>query len=191
MDPICLNRNDALVLVDVQRDFCPGGALPVAGGDEVIPVLNRWIEAARQQHARVVASRDWHPEQHVSFEEQGGPWPPHCVQGSRGAEFHPDLRLPDDAEIISKGIRPDRDNYSAFDRTALAAELQKADVERVFVGGLAQDVCVRQTVLDARRAGFEVHLIEDATRPVDPEKGELTLQEASAAGVKLETTDDA
>lgn len=186
-----MNAHDALVLVDVQNDFCPGGALAVEGGDRVVEVLNRWIERATRDHARVVASRDWHPPQHVSFREQGGPWPSHCLQETEGAAFHPALELPEDAEIVSKGMRQDADNYSAFDNTGLAEELRRAGVERVWLGGLAQDVCVRQTALDARKAGFEVHLIEDATRPVDPQQGEAALREMQAAGVMLETTDDA
>src|ERR1041385_8482774 len=102
-----LGPADALIVVDVQNDFCPGGALAVAGGDEVIPVLNAWIKAAKGAGAIIVASRDWHPANHVSFYERGGPWPKHCVQNTRGAKFHPLLKLPPAARVISKGTAPD------------------------------------------------------------------------------------
>ena len=188
MDPLFLNADDALLIVDVQKDFLPGGSLAIETGEEVVGVLNRWIQAARECGAKIIASRDWHPPGHTSFKQQGGPWPVHCLQDTEGAEFHPDLQLPDDAEVVSKGMRPDRDNYSPFDNTGLADELRRQGVQRVFIGGLAQDVCVRQTALDARRAGFEVHLIEDATRPVDPKKGECAVDEMREAGVFVERT---
>jgi len=189
MDPTFLNSNDALLIVDVQKDFCPGGALPVAEGDTIVPVLNRWIEAAQQKGAKIVASRDWHPPKHCSFEEQGGQWPEHCVQDTAGAEFHPDLRLPPEAEIISKGMRPDQDNYSAFDRTPLADELRHQGVERIFVGGLALDVCVRESALDARKGGFEVHLIRDGAKPIDDAAGAKAIEDMRAAGIFVDQTD--
>ena len=181
-----LHQGDALLVVDVQRDFCPGGALPVEGGDRVVPVLNAWIEAAERAGALIVASRDWHPPGHVSFEARGGPWPPHCVQDSEGAELHPELRLPKDAILLSKGQSKHRDAYSAFDDTGLEHLLRERDVERVFVGGLAQDVCVRATTLDALRHGFETHLLVDATLPVDPRVGERALREMEAEGAHLQ-----
>jgi len=181
-----LGRGDALLVVDVQPDFCPGGALAVPGGDEVIPVLNRWIAAARARGVLVYASRDWHPTQHLSFEAQGGPWPPHCVQDTPGAAYHPALALPEDAVKIAKGTRLDRDQYSAFDGTGLAEHLRRAGVERLWVGGLAQDVCVRASVLDACKEGFAVHLIASATRPVEPEAGEEALREMREAGARVE-----
>jgi nicotinamidase/pyrazinamidase len=181
-----LQPGDALVVVDVQNDFCPGGALPVAEGDQVVPVLNRWIESAREGGACVVASRDWHPPGHVSFRERGGPWSTHCVQGTRGAAFHPELRLPPDTRVVSKGTALDRDAYSAFAGTGLAEWLRGRGVGRVWVGGLAQDVCVRATVLDALKEGFEVHLVRDATRPVDPGRVRATIEELGAAGCMVE-----
>jgi nicotinamidase/pyrazinamidase len=182
-----LSSRDALIVVDVQNDFCPGGLLAVEGGDGVVPVLNRWVEYASQGGAMVVASRDWHPLHHVSFKERGGIWPEHCVQGSPGAEFHPELKLPEEAITVSKGVALDKDNYSAFDDTGLAARLHEAGVSRVWVGGLAQDVCVRATVLDALAEGFEVYLIEDATRPVDLEPGDgaRAVEEMRRAGARL------
>lgn len=185
-----LSQHDALLVVDVQNDFCPGGALAVPEGDQVVPVLNEWIRAAGEAGVPVVASRDWHPAGHCSFAEQGGPWPVHCVQDTEGAAFHPDLGLPADALVISKGQAPERDNYSAFDDTGLADMLRERGVERVWVGGLAQDVCVRATVLDACEAGFETHLVADATRPVDvePGDGERALEAMRAAGARIEAT---
>jgi nicotinamidase/pyrazinamidase len=183
-----LRRTDALIIVDVQNDFCPGGALPIEEGDRVVPVLNRWIEVAGESGARIVASRDWHPADHISFRERGGPWPAHCVQNTRGAELRSDLTLPENVLLLSKGTTPDRDDYSDFEMTGLADELKKNGVRRVWVGGLAQDVCVRATVLDALKEGFEVHLIKDATRPVNavPGAGPRALEEMRAAGCVIE-----
>jgi nicotinamidase/pyrazinamidase len=181
---------DALILVDVQIDFCPGGALPIQDGDAVIPVLNRWIAAAVQAGVPVYYSCDWHPPGHVSFRESGGQWPRHCVQNSDGARFHPDLQRPDSAIIVSKGVRLDRDQYSAFDETGLAADLRKRGVTRIWVGGLAQDVCVRATVLDARREGFETIVIADATRPVTPSGGQTANEDMGRAGARFETTEE-
>jgi len=183
-----LQHGDVLVVVDVQVDFCPGGALPIERGDEVVPVLNRWIATAVRTGVPVYPSRDWHPNRHVSFIGFGGPWPPHCLQDSEGARFHPDLRLPDSTVIVTKGVRLDRDQYSAFDETGLAAELRARGVKRVWVGGLAQDVCVRATALDARREGFETMLIVDGTRPVTQAGGEAANEEMRRAGVRFETT---
>ena len=180
-----LRSGDALIIVDVQNDFCPGGALPIERGDEVIPVLNRWIDAAVAVGVPIYASRDWHPAGHLSFHERGGPWPPHCVQDSDGARFHPALRLPSSAIKITKGTRFDQDQNSAFDQTGLATQLRHDGVRRLWVGGLAQDVCVRATVLDGLRAGFEVQLIPDASRPVTREGGEQALREMRQAGAQL------
>ncbi len=183
-----LIQGDALLVVDVQKDFCPGGALAVPEGDAVVPVLNRWIEAARDAGIPVYASRDWHPDNHISFEERGGPWPPHCIQGTEGASFHPDLALPEQTSLISKGTDPDREQYSAFDGTGLGERMREDGVKRVWIGGLAQEVCVRASVLDALREGFEVHLLCPGTRPVDahPGDGERALEEMKEAGAILE-----
>jgi nicotinamidase/pyrazinamidase len=172
MNPLALGPSDALIIVDVQNDFCPGGALPVPDGDRVVPILNRWIDAARTGGALVVGSRDWHPQEHISFRQRGGPWPPHCVQGTEGAAFHPDLQLPADARIVSKGTDPERDAYSAFGGGPLAEDLRRRGVRRLWVGGLAEDYCVRATALDGLKAGFEVHLIADAVRAVNVHPGD-------------------
>lgn len=177
---------DALLIVDVQNDFCPGGALPIAEGDKVVPVLNEWIAAAREQGVPVYASQDWHHETHLSFAPQGGPWPVHCVQGTPGAAFHPELDLPDNTIVVTKGARFDKDQYSAFDETGLEHELKKRGVKRLWIGGLAQDVCVKATALDAARHGFETHVILAATRPVSEEGGAGALKEMRAAGVAIE-----
>jgi len=185
-----LSAGDALIVVDVQIDFCPGGALPIDRGDEVVAVLNRWILAAEEAGIPIVASRDWHPEHHLSFTEAGGQWPVHCVQNSAGAQWHPELRLPPSAIVVTKGDRRDRDQYSAFDETGLANELGERRVRRVWIGGLAQDVCVRATVLDARALGFETIVIADGTRPVTREGAARANDDMRRAGARFETTDD-
>ncbi|MBV8775441.1 MAG: isochorismatase family protein, partial [Deltaproteobacteria bacterium] len=154
--PQVFQRGDALIIVDVQNDFCPGGALPIKGGDQVIPVLNRCIEAALISQVPIYASRDWHPRDHISFKQQGGPWPPHCIQDSEGAQFHPDLQLPSTVVKITKGVRFDQDQNSIFDATGIANYFRLKRVKRLWVGGLAEDVCVLATVLDARRNDFDV-----------------------------------
>ncbi|MBS3800209.1 MAG: nicotinamidase [Thioalkalivibrio sp.] len=179
-----LQTGDALLVIDMQNDFCPGGALAIADGDQVIPVLNRWLEAARKDGIPVYASRDWHPLEHPSFEAQGGPWPPHCLQDSPGARFHADLELPPDVIKVTKGVRFDQDQYSAFDQTGLATEFRNKGVARVWIGGLAQDVCVAASAIDARNEGFEVRLIAEATRPVTVEGGREALQRMKEAGVE-------
>lgn len=183
-----LRPGDALLIVDVQRDFCPGGALPIPQGDRVIAPLNRWSAAARDAAVPVYASRDWHPVHHPSFQENGGTWPAHCLQDSDGARFHPDLVLPGEAIVVTKGTRFDKDQYSAFDETGFATELRARGVRRLWVGGLAQDVCVRATVLDARRQGFDVIVIEDGTLPVTAEGGTCARDDMRQAGVVFETT---
>jgi len=183
-----LNSSDALVIADVQNDFCPGGALPVPEGDRVVPVLNRWIEQARRAGAMIVASRDWHPPDHVSFAAQGGPWPMHCVRDTPGAAFHPQLGLPDDAVIINKGTDPESEAYSAFQGTDLAQRLEASGVRRLWVGGLALDYCVRATVLGGLEARFDVHLIGDAVRAVNlsPDDGRNAVKRMKSAGARIE-----
>ncbi len=183
--PNPFSPGDALIVVDVQRDFCPGGSLAIEQGDAVVPVLNEWIGRAAEAGVPVVASRDWHPADHLSFKPQGGPWPVHCVEESEGAGFHPDLQLPDDVLVVTKGDRTDRDQYSAFDATGLADDLKARGTKRVWIGGLAEDVCVRATALDAARAGFETRVIAAATRPVTASGGEKARDDLRAAGVTI------
>ncbi len=180
-----LGPGDALLLVDAQVDFCPGGALPIGAGDAVVPVLNAWIEAAGRAGGPIVASRDLHPGGHPSFTEGGGRWPVRCVQDTPGAGFHHALRLPAGTIHVAKGTRLDRDQYSAFDETGLATALRARGVRCVWIGGLALDVCVRAAVLDALHKGFAVQLIRDGTRPVDAAAGARALAEMEAAGARI------
>jgi nicotinamidase/pyrazinamidase len=187
---------DALVLIDVQNDFCPGGALAVPDGDRVVPLLNRYIERFQAAGAPVFATRDWHPAQTKHFEAWGGAWPPHCVQETPGATFHAGLAVPADATVISKGMDPDSDAYSAFQGEdpagmPFAAALGERGVQRLYVGGLATDYCVKATVLDALREGFEVVLLRDAVRAVDvkPGDGDRALAEMREAGARFAMLD--
>jgi nicotinamidase/pyrazinamidase len=183
---------DALVLVDVQNDFLPGGALAVAEGDRVVPPLNRCIALFTGRGLPVYATRDWHPPDHCSFAPQGGPWPPHCVAGCPGADFAPDLRLPPGLPIvlIGKGHDPAKDSYSGFEGTDLDRLMRAEGVERLFVGGLATDYCVLNTVLDGLRLGYQVVVPTDAIRAVDvhPGDGERAVAEMAGRGAVLATT---
>ncbi|MDC4206093.1 MAG: bifunctional nicotinamidase/pyrazinamidase [Candidatus Manganitrophus sp.] len=179
----------ALIVVDVQNDFCPGGALAVPAGDSVAPILNRYADLFSRSGAPIYATRDWHPENHLSFKARGGPWPPHCVQGTKGAEFHPRLSLPRNVTMILKGTDPDREAYSGFQGTDLAERLRRQQVERLFVGGLATDYCVKSTVLDALKAGFETVFLKDASRGVDVQPGdsEKAVEEMKKGGASVLT----
>ena len=190
-------ERDALVIVDVQNDFCPGGSLAVPEGDQVISVLNRYAQRFQDAGASVFASRDWHPEKTKHFQSGGGVWPPHCVQGTRGAKFHEDLALPNETVIISKGLDPGEDAYSAFqaqdpNEMDFAVALGERGVQRLFVGGLTTDYCVKTTVLDALREGYEVVVLEDAIRAVNvnPGDGDRALAEMKAAGATFVTLRD-
>ncbi|NJE47171.1 nicotinamidase [Thermococcus sp. GR7] len=174
---------DALIVVDMQRDFMPGGALPVPDGDKIIPRVNEYIRKFKERGALIVATRDWHPEDHISFMDQGGPWPKHCVQNTPGAEFV--VELPEDAVIISKAADPDKEAYSGFEGTNLAEILKEKGVKRVYVCGVATEYCVKATALDAVRHGFETYLLRDAVRGIDPEDEENALRELEQAGVKV------
>jgi nicotinamidase/pyrazinamidase len=176
--------DEALIVVDVQNDFCPGGALAVAGGDEVVEPINRLARTL----PLVIATRDWHPPDHGSFSARGGRWPQHCVAGSPGAELQPGLDRGALHAIVDKGRAPDLDGYSGFEDTQLEALLRDAGVGRVHVAGLALDYCVLQTALDARRRGFDVVVHRDHTRAVEarPGDGERALAQLRAAGVEIE-----
>lgn len=174
----------ALIIVDVQNDFCPGGALAVERGDEVVEPLNKLIEEFLERDELVVKSRDWHPPTTKHFAKYGGTWPVHCVQGTPGADFHPELIGDPRIRIISKGMG-DEDNYSAFDGTDLTDLLREHNVTEVWVGGLATDYCVKNTVLDAVREGFKVKAIEQAMRAVNPADSESVLEEMREAGAEI------
>lgn len=182
---------DALLVVDVQNDFLPGGTLAVAEGDAVVPVLNRYIAGFERRRLPIIATRDWHPPDHCSFRVQGGPWPPHCIAGTHGAEFAMDLALPPGTRLISKATRADTEAYSGFEGTDLASRLRLLHCTRVFIGGLTTDYCVKESTLDALEAGFEVVVLEDATRAVDvhPGDGQRALQEILRRGARAACVD--
>jgi nicotinamidase/pyrazinamidase len=184
------NPKQALIVVDVQNDFCPGGTLAVAHGDKVVEPLNEQIDEFLERGAPVYKSRDWHPATTKHFEAYGGTWPVHCVQNTKGAEFHPALRDDPRITVVSKGLG-DTDCYSAFDETDLVSQLREQGVEEVVVGGLATYYCVKNTVLDALKHGFKVKLLENATRAVDlqPGDGDRAIEEMRAAGAEIVSTD--
>ncbi|MFL6708591.1 MAG: isochorismatase family protein [Massilia sp.] len=163
---------DALVIVDLQNDFLPGGALAVPDGDAVIAPLNAAIAAFAARGLPIIATRDWHPAAHCSFTAQGGIWPPHCVADTNGAAFSSRLQLPASTIVLSKAATVEEDAYSGFQGTDLAHQLRDMAVQRIIVGGLATDYCVLNTVLDGLEAGFEVLLLEDAIRAVEVNAGD-------------------
>jgi len=180
-------RKKALLIVDVQNDFCPGGALPVPEGDKVVPVLNRYIEIFLKKNLPIFASRDWHPEKTKHFEEFGGIWPRHCIQGTRGAEFHPELNLPRQTIVISKGMDPNKDSYSVFDGFDSKGKgfkdiLYFLGVVELYVGGLATDYCVKESTLDALKNGFKVKILIDAVRGVNRDSSHKAVEEMVKEG---------
>ncbi|CAH1089788.1 isochorismatase family protein [Candidatus Nitrotoga sp. 1052] len=181
-----LQPGDALLVTDIQNDFLSGGSLAVPGGDEVVPVLNRYIDIFVTRNLPVFVTRDWHPEHHCSFRAQGGPWPPHCIVGTHGAEFAAALRLPPSAVIISKATTPEHDAYSSFLRTDLDRQLRDAGIRRIFIGGLTTDYCVLNTTRDALQLGYQVFVLVDAIRAVDvqPGDGQRAVEEMIALGAK-------
>ena len=183
---IQLQKTDALIVVDIQNDFLPGGNLAVPYGDETIPAMNRYIQIFQDKNLPIFATRDWHPANHCSFKAQGGIWPPHCVQGSKGSEFASDLQLPGTAVIISKAADPEKDSYSGFGGTNLHDQLQTLNVKRLFIGGLATDYCVLNTVKDAISLGYEVHFLNDASRAVNvnPDDGKKAIDEMIGLGAE-------
>lgn len=186
------DRSSALLIVDVQNDFCSGGTLAVAGGEEVVPVLNRLAARASAFGWPVYASRDWHPPDSVHFADNGGRWPVHCVAGTEGARLRPDLALPSSAMIVTKGTMPESQGYSAFEGTVagrgwFADDLEARGVTHLIVGGLATDHCVRASVLDALGRGYAVTVIDDAIRAVNltPDAGANAIEEMRAAGAEV------
>ena len=176
----------ALLLVDIQNDFCEGGSLEVPNASDILPVVNNLINGARASGQTIIASRDWHTVDHSSFEDRGGPWPPHCIQDTEGAAFHPELALPDEAVRVSKGTGFDTDAYSAFDGTQLNNYLDRHGIRHLTVVGLALDVCVRATVLDALENGFSVELVADGTRAVKQEEAGDVFEELRVAGASIQ-----
>lgn len=180
-------KKKALIVVDVQNDFCPGGSLAVADGTAVVLPLNKLMKEFLDRGEPVFKTRDWHPAKTHHFADYGGTWPIHCVQNTPGAEFHPDLIDDPRITIVSKGIDESADGYSGFDGTDLAQILRDQDVEEVWVGGLATDYCVKHTVLDALSQGFAVKALADAMRPVNvnPNDGKQAIEEMRNAGADI------
>ncbi len=178
---------DSLLVIDVQRDFLPGGSLAVPEGDAVLPVINDLMRRFRDAGQPIFATRDWHPDGHCSFHEQGGPWPVHCVQRSAGAEFADELEMGDDVIVVSKDTEVDRNTYDGFEDTDLAEQLRSHKIGRIVVTGLATDYCVLNTVLAALRNGFEVVVVEDAIRAVNvkPDDGERAIERMRDAGAAI------
>ena len=192
-----IEEKSALLIVDVQNDFCPGGTLAVPCGDEVVEPLNKIIDYFFENDLLIVASRDWHPHKTSHFKDFGGVWPIHCVKNTKGAEFHPNLQRPGRITIVSKGMAMNENAYSAFDGTnlvigpnefniELAEYMLGLDIKTLYIGGLATDYCVKHTVLDALKLGFKVYLLEDACRAVNikPTDGADAIVEMKAAGKK-------
>ena len=186
--------HSALLVVDMQNDFLPGGALPVENGDRVIPVLNRYIERFQSMERSLFYSRDWHPPETAHFREHGGPWPPHCVQDTVGAEFAPELEVASEGIVVSKGMGWDAKSYSAFlaqddEGTHLEDLLRERNIAELYVGGLALDYCVKFSVLDALKMGLATTLLIDATRAVNVEThdAEDAVEEMVRAGARVAT----
>jgi nicotinamidase/pyrazinamidase len=191
MQLLPLTSEDALLVIDLQVDFLPGGKLGVPNGHAVLGPINRLLSLFDRKGLPIYASRDWHPENHCSFAERGGPWPPHCVAGTPGAAFSGQLGLPAGAIVVSKADTADVDAYSAFNGTSLAAQLRARGVRRVVVSGLATDYCVLNTVIDARENGFEVIVVPEAMRAVDlaPGDGERALARMAGLGARPATVE--
>lgn len=168
-----LTKSDALIIVDMQLDFCPGGALPVPEGDKIIPNLNRYIELFEAKNLPIILTRDWHPKDHVSFKEQGGLWAKHCIKNTEGAKFHPDLKLPPKVVVISKATKKNQEAYSGFKNTSLKKILKKRKIKRLFIGGLATEYCVKETILDALKYDFTTFLLEDASKGVNLKESDV------------------
>ncbi|ADU96922.1 Nicotinamidase [Thermovibrio ammonificans HB-1] len=185
-----LGSRDALIVVDIQNDFMPWGALPVNGADSIIPVVNRYLKLFSEAGLPIFATRDWHPENHVSFKENGGIWPRHCVQWSEGAAFAKGLELPPETFIINKGDRPELEAYSGFQGTLLEQLLRERGVRRVFVCGVATDYCVKNTVLGALNLGYSCVLLADAVKGVAPETTREAVNRMLEAGAVAQTMED-
>lgn len=187
-----LSNSDALLITDIQNDFLPGGALPIKDGDEIIPVLNEYAKLFCDAKLQVFASRDWHPPNHCSFKKQGGSWPPHCIQNTKGARFSSDLQLPQTAIVISKATDPNIEAYSVFDGTNFNEQLKAYRVKRLFLGGLATDYCIVNTAVDALKLGFETVVLMDATLGIDVNPGDVdhAIDKMLKLGAQQVTTDN-
>jgi nicotinamidase/pyrazinamidase len=183
-------EGDALVVLDVQNDFMPGGALGIPLANLIIAPLNRYLRAFEMRGLPVFATRDWHPPDHCSFHAQGGPWPSHCVQETQGAGFFRNLQLPTTVHVVSKGTDANAEAYSGFQGTDLEPRLRELGCSRIILGGLATEYCVLATALDARAAGFEVVVLEDAIRGADvaPDDSKRAVEKMAAAGVEFATS---
>lgn len=184
----------ALLIVDLQKDFCPGGSLAVSGGDQIIPFINSYIRLFRKYALPIFATRDWHPPRTGHFRKFGGTWPVHCVQNTEGARFHSGVELPPDVTVLSKGMDPEKDDYSSFgatdrDGTPFSRIVHREGIAKIYIGGLTTDYCVRETAMDALRAGVAVTVLEDAIRGVDlsPGDSERALKQMISAGAETTT----
>jgi len=185
-----ITKNSALVVVDMQEDFCEGGSLPVRGCREIVSKINKYVGYFQRAGLTIVATRDWHPPNHVSFRVRGGPWPPHCVAGSEGAQFVKGLKLPEDVVVISKATEPDVEAYSAFTLTPLHYILAMRGVKRLFVVGVATDYCVKETAMEALKLGYEVVVLIDAVAGVSEETSKKALEELVSSGAILAVEED-
>ncbi len=187
-----IGKNDAIIIADIQNDFLPGGALPIKESDQIVPILNDYAKIFKVANSRIFASKDWHPPNHVSFIAQGGPWPPHCLQNSKGADFSPNLKLPKETQIVLKATDPNKEAYSVFDGTDLEEQLKAKGVTRIFIGGLATDYCIVNSVIDARKLGLATFVLEDATCGIDLKPGDVNqaFRIMQASGARLITLAD-
>jgi len=185
-----VTRRSALVVVDMQEDFCEGGSLPVTGCREIVSKINKYVDYFQKAGLTIVATRDWHPPNHVSFKERGGLWPAHCVAGSKGAQFVKELKLPEDVIVVSKATDPDTEAYSAFTLTPLHYILSTRGVKRLFVVGVATDYCVKETAMEALKLGYEVVVLTDAVAGVSEETSKKALDELVSEGAILASEED-
>jgi len=190
-----MTSKSALLVVDMQNDFCPGGALGVREGDQIIPLVNKYIDLFFKKQMPIFISRDWHPPETNHFKDRGGPWPVHCVQGTYGAEFHPDFQVPRQAIILSKGTDPQNHGYSVFDAkdftsTSFSDLLKRKNINTLYICGIATDYCVRETSLDALKDNIDVYILTDAIKGVDEGDSQRALDEIVQQKGKLITQRD-
>lgn len=187
-----MKANKALLVVDIQNDFCPSGALGVQEGDQIIPIVNEYVELFLRNQLPVFVSRDWHPRDTSHFKASGGPWPPHCVQNTWGAKFHPDFQVPDQAIVLSKGTNPQLDGYSVFEAhdstdKSFNELLEEMGIRELYIAGIATDYCVRMTSLNAVDYGLTVNVLTDAIKGVDKEDSQRAIAEIVTKKGKLKT----